>query len=320
MFVGGPVQIDNGRVISPGSYVELGGVGGLGTVGLSTTGEDWQLAIADGVTRADVSIRNESDIIVKGASGSIRILAQDIDIFGSQLRIEIPSDSRLLDTQTGNLELNATSSITSDLSDLTNNLFGEGTIGSINLTAGNTISLDDTFIFSILGDTDVGKVGNVNLVTGSLFLTRGASLAVVTYGQGNAGSVNIDARNIVSFDTGSTVFNLVLSTGIGNAGGINITTGALFVRGGSGLNSSLDGQGNAGSVNINARDLVSLDGYASDGDPSSILNIVDANGIGNAGDINITTGLLFVTRGASLYSFASGIQGNAGSVNSVFLS
>jgi len=43
LLVGGSVQLDGGRVISPGSYVELGSVGGTGTVGLATSQEDWQL-------------------------------------------------------------------------------------------------------------------------------------------------------------------------------------------------------------------------------------------------------------------------------------
>ncbi|MHC5771493.1 MAG: filamentous hemagglutinin N-terminal domain-containing protein, partial [Nostoc sp.] len=43
MLVGGAVQLENGRLTSPGSYVEFGGVGGVGTVSLSKAREDWRL-------------------------------------------------------------------------------------------------------------------------------------------------------------------------------------------------------------------------------------------------------------------------------------
>jgi large exoprotein involved in heme utilization and adhesion len=48
----------------------------------------------------------------------------------------------------------------------------------------------------------------------------------------------------------------VLSGAIGNAGGINITTGSLLVTNGARVNATTSGQGNAGNITINARDTV----------------------------------------------------------------
>jgi filamentous hemagglutinin family protein len=312
LLVGGAVQLNNGQIISPGSYVEIGSVGGVGTVGLSTTGEDWQLNIPNGVTRADVSLRNGSDINVKGDGGSIRILGQNIESDRSSLRIEIPSNSRLPDTQSGDLELDATRSISISNSTLANSLFGQGTMGGINLSAGDRISLDGSDVYNTLEQTGVGKVGDINITTGSLSLTRGDAwfsynrLASQTKGQGNVGSVNINARDTVSSD-GTLVFNTVEPTGIGNGGDINITTGSLSLTSGAEVVSKTSGRGNAGSVNINARNTVSFDG-------STVYNTVDPIGIGNADGINITTGSLSLTSGAHVNSNTSG-RGNAGSVN-----
>ena len=53
------------------------------------------------------------------------------------------------------------------------------------------------------------------------------------------------------------------------------------------------GQGDAGSVNINARDTVSFDGMSSSyGLPSATFSIVGFKAVGNGGNINITTELL----------------------------
>ncbi|BAY48212.1 filamentous hemagglutinin outer membrane protein [Scytonema sp. HK-05] len=326
------VQPDGGWLISPGSHVELGAVGGVGTVGLSTASSDWQLTIPDRVPRADVSFSNGSGIDVRGASGSIRLLAQNIDIKRSLLQIGIPYDSRLPDTQTGDIDLNATGSITLSRSRLGNGLFGVGTIGSINLSAGDLVSLDIADVSNVVRETGVGNAGSINITTGSLSLTD-AGLSSVTYGQGNTGSVNINARDTVSFKS-TYIFNRS-ETGVGNVGGINITTGSLSITNVSYLMSDTLGQGNAGSVNINARDTVSLTnksglrsstfGQGNAGsvninayntislDDSDVANYI-FYGSGNVGGINITTGSLSLTNGSVLLSNTFG-QGNAGSVN-----
>jgi large exoprotein involved in heme utilization and adhesion len=328
------VQPDGGWLISSGNYVELGAVGGVGTVGLSTASPDWQLTIPDRVPRADVSLSNGSGIDVRGASGSIRMLAQNIDISKSTLLIGIPSDSRLPDTQTGDIELNATGSITISQSILDNVLSRQGTIGSINLSAGDRVSLDRASVYNTVQPTGIGNAGDINITTGSLSLTNNAILHSYTNGQGNTGSVNINARDTVSLD-GGNVFNTVRATAVGNAGDINIATGSLFLTNSARLTSVTAGQGNAGSVNINARDTVSLTqnaGLASltgaqgnagsvninayntiSLDNSRVFNIVSPRSIGNSGGINITTGSLSLTAGSSLYSDTAG-QGNSGNV------
>jgi large exoprotein involved in heme utilization and adhesion len=232
------------------------------------------------------------------------------------------------------MELNATGSITLSLSSLENFLSGQGTLGSVNLSAGDRVSLGLAGVYNAVQSTGVGNAGDINITTGSLSLSN-AQLYSFTNGQGNAGSVNINARDTVSFDGYAGVYNLARSTGVGNAGDINIATGSLSLTNNATLSSFTTGQGNAGSVNINARDTVSLKGRAgllsyTDGpgntgsvninaystislDNSTVYNLV-LSGISNASGINITTGSLSLNNGSSLYSDTLG-QGNAGSVN-----
>jgi filamentous hemagglutinin family protein len=337
-LVGGNVTIQESNLQAPGGRVELGGVAGSGMVGLNVDGNNIDLSFSELLARADVSLRNGSGIDVTGASGSIRMLARNIDISRSLLEMGIPSTSRLPDTRSGDMELNATGSITiSDNSILRNILLEQGSLGSINLSAGDRVSLEDgTFVVNTVGSTGVGNAGDINITTGSLLLTGLTSyIFAATFGQGNTGSVNINARDTVSLDSSSEIRSTVQGTGVGNSGGINITTEALSLTNaalitrtlgqgnagdininardsisltrGAGLYAETGAQGNAGSININARDTVSLDN-------STVFNIVLPGGIGNAGNINITTGSLSLTNGSSLYSDTLG-QGNAGSVN-----
>ncbi|MBW4470545.1 MAG: filamentous hemagglutinin N-terminal domain-containing protein [Stenomitos rutilans HA7619-LM2] len=328
------VQPDGGWLMSPGSYVELGAVGGIGTVGLSTVNADWQLTISNAVPRANISLSNGSGIYVTGASGSIRMLAQNIDISKSVLQTGILKDSRLPNSQTGDLDLNATGSIALSMSALENSLFGQGTLGSINLTASDRVFLDRAAIYSGVEPTGVGNAGNINISTGSLAFNNRASVQAYTQGQGNAGSINLNVRNITSFDNGS-VYN-VSRTGLGNAGDINIATGSLSLTNNAQLTSFQIKPGtNAGSINITARDTVSftqnsgLASYVSGSgragsisvsayntvslDNSNIINFI-FGGTGSVGGINITTGAFSLAHGAQLFSTLIG-QGNAGSVN-----
>ena len=384
MLVGGAIQFnrgepfippddssyyDGGWLISPGSNAELGAVGGVGSVGLSTTGSDWQLTIPPQVPRADVSWSNGSGIFTVGVGGSIRVLARDIDILDrSNLEMGIPGDSTLPDAQTGEMELNATNSITISDSDVKNRLhgYGQGNLGSINLTAGDHILIDRSGLWNQVDGYAVGNAGDINITTGSLSVTSlvtesvvdTSTLSTVAWGRGNSGNININARDTISLgqvDPISGFFPQVWIqsgiAGIGNAGDINITTGSLSLTATRLLsfNSFGDGEGNAGNITINARDTVSLRDFSHllswatygqgnagrvtihAGDsvsldsgsnidasvsnqylPGSVVPRADTV-VGDGGDIEITTGSLFLTNGGNITSL-TGAQGNAGSV------
>jgi filamentous hemagglutinin family protein len=349
LLVGGAVQLENGRVTSPGSYVELGGVGGVGTVGLATAGEDWRLDIPEGVPRADISLRNGGQIdlrnfakvreingiIVIGDSGSIRILGRNIDVLGSSLWLEIPSNSRAPDAETRGVELNATGSISFNESVLANRLFSQGATGSINLTAGDRIAFaNKTLVYNTIDYGGGGRTGDVNITTGSLSLTDGSNLIAGTRGSANTGSININARDTVSVDGirddyNSAIYNIVDRTGIGNGGGINITTGSLLLTRGAQLASYTNGQGNAGSVNIITRDTVLMDGEggAYGGFSSGIITQISpvltypgkgvdqsSGAMGQGGNVTITTGSLLLAHGGAINTSNAGGTGGSGRV------
>jgi filamentous hemagglutinin family protein len=320
-LVGGNIMLNQARLEAPGGRVELGGVASSGLVGLNMNGNAIDLSVPDQLARADVGL-SRSNIDVTGNRGSIRVFAQNIDLSGSMLLTQIPADSRLPNTSTGGMELNATGSITISQSFLTNQLQGQGTLGSVNLIAGDGISFNSSWIQNHVNPTGVGNAGNINITTGSLSVTN-SNLQSITSGQGNTSSVNINARDTVSFDRSR--IELLNQRGVGNAGDTNITTGSLSLTNRAVVSSFTNGQGNAGSVNINARDTVSFTrnsgltshtaGRGNAGsvtinayntisfDNNSVTNIVFSNGIGGTtypGEV-ITLAL----PASGVYSFAT---------------
>ncbi|GAB1539269.1 hypothetical protein NUACC21_19350 [Scytonema sp. NUACC21] len=350
-LVGGYVELDGGILQAPGGQVELGGLAQLGTVALNFTGNNLSLNFPQNVQRADVSLINSADVnVLADGGGSIAINAQNLNMGGgSRLQAGINSDLGSIGSQAGNVEINATGIVNINDSSIINALLprsvgkggdinittgslavtngaqvaastlGQGNAGNLTILARNTVSFDGkssnglstSAAFSTVESGAVGKGGNINITTGSLSLTNEASLNAATRGQGDAGSVKIDARDIVTFDGGDIFTNVVIGA-VGTGGNINITTGSLSISNGAQLVAGTNGQGNAGNVTINARDTVSLDS-AVDKSSTAVFSTVGREAVGKGGNINITTGSLSLTNGSNLVTSTFG-QGDAGNV------
>src|SRR5207237_7017141 len=116
--------------------------------------------------------------------------------------------------------------------------------------------------FTTVKPGDIGQGGNVNITTGSLFLTNGGSVTTANVGGiGNAGHVTIHARDSVQIrgtapNYQSEVTTLVRPGAVGNGGDVIITTGSLSVSDQGDIATAVQGQGNAGNVEIQARTSV----------------------------------------------------------------
>lgn len=159
-----------------------------------------------------------------------------------------------------------------------------------------------------------GRGGAIEVTSNSLSVTNGAQLSAPTFGRGNAGDVTIQAQNNVllsgksrdGFSSG--VFSSVEFGAEGNGGNIRIETGALSVENGAQLFATTRGRGDAGDITIRAYDFVSFIGEG-----SSALTNVASRGIGNGGNIVISTNSLDINAGAQLVSATFG-RGDAGNI------
>ncbi|NJM74317.1 MAG: filamentous hemagglutinin N-terminal domain-containing protein [Scytonema sp. RU_4_4] len=284
-LVGGNVSLDGAILYAPGGRIELGGLSATGTVGLNGDGS---LSFPVGVQRGDVALTNGAIAYVAGTGGgNIGINARNLDLSGeSVLYAGIESDSGAVGSQAGDITLNAT---------------------------GNIKIVESSYVYTNVNSQAVGNGGNINITTDSLSLTDGAQLITNTSGQGDAGNVSVQASGSVGLVNGY-IYSTVDSQGVGSGGNINITTGSLFLNDGAQLITSTSGQGSAGSVTINARDTVSLDGQNQNGFSSGVFSFVSVEGLGNAGDITLITNSLSLTNEALISSGTYGL-GNAGNIN-----
>ncbi len=274
-------------------------------VGQQATGKAGDIKI----TAGSLSVSNGAVIVAltegQGDAGSLTINARDAVLFDGDFSEASSSVQSEAIGNAGNINITAGSLTVANGAQLYALTYGEGDAGSVIINARDAVSFEGGFASSSVQSEAIGNAGNINITAGSLTVANGAQLYALTYGEGDAGSVIINARDAVSFE-GGFASSSVQSEAIGNAGNINITAGSLTVANGAQLYALTYGEGDAGSVIINARDAVSFEGgFAS--------SSVQSEAIGNAGNINITAGSLTVANGAQLYALTYG-EGDAGSV------
>ncbi|MBD2342129.1 filamentous hemagglutinin N-terminal domain-containing protein [Calothrix sp. FACHB-156] len=290
LLIGGNINLDGGGLRAYGGNIELAAMDAPATVGLNIAANNLpSLAIPDGVERADVSLSNGAEVNVRGADGgNIKINGRNVNLTGdSKLRAGIEIGLGTVNSQSGDVVINAT--------------------GTTNLT-------DKSIISNSVRERAFGKSGDVNITTGSLNLDKEALINVSTIGQGDAGSVFIQAKDTVLLTDGTGIYSSVEQGAVGNGGSIEIKAGSLSILKGSEINTRTVGQGNGGKIAINANETISVDGFGNDNKIfSRIISSVNPSGTGNAEDIQIKTGSLSVTSGAFISSSTLG-QGNAGNI------
>ncbi|MEA5464074.1 two-partner secretion domain-containing protein [Leptothoe sp. PORK10 BA2] len=203
--------------------------------------------------------------------------------------------------RTGSLEVTNGTQITAST-------FGNGDAGDIVIEARDTVNFDtSSAAISRVEEGAVGAGGDVLIFTGSLTVASGAQIIANTNGQGDAGNVVIQARDTVTFDTSSAVASSVELRAEGDGGNVVISTGSLIAANGAQIIADTRGQGDAGSVVIQARDSVLLENQA------AANTRVEEGAEGQGGDMRIETGNLVVRDGAQIVANTRG-QGAAGNV------
>ena len=300
LLVGGNINMDGGQLNAYGGRVELGGLAARGSVGLNVDGDKLSLDFPAASTRADISLTNNAQVYVEAAGGgNIAVNARNLEVSGvSVLSAGIGKGLGNAGAKAGDITLNATEDIKIDGSSITNSVRRQG----------------------------IGNGGNITSSSNSLALTNGAQFSAITFGQGNAGNVIINATKSVSLDGSSAIFSQVGDVNDtpeqrnaikGNGGNIQITSPQLSLTNGAGLQTGTDGQGDAGNVIVNATKSVFLDG-SNTAIFSSVGSVNDSpeqrNAVkGSGGNIQITSPQLSLTNGAELVASTLG-QGDAGNV------
>jgi large exoprotein involved in heme utilization and adhesion len=175
-------------------------------------------------------------------------------------------------------------------------------------------------IGSQVGDAGVGNSGGIRIDTAALRLENGAIIDTSTFGKGNAGPIQINAKDSIYLvgaslaGARSGIGSQIGHSGIGNSGEIVANTSALRIEDGGYIDTSTHGLGNAGAIKIKAIDVViaSKDLFL----PGGIASLVAASGVGNGGGIDIDAYNMRLSNGGYISSSAYGGNiGQAGSIN-----
>ncbi|MBD1852942.1 filamentous hemagglutinin N-terminal domain-containing protein [Cyanobacteria bacterium FACHB-502] len=186
--------------------------------------------------------------------------------------------------------------------------FGSGQGGDITITADrinlNGVSSDRQFRSAISTETASnvsGGAGDIRISANRLNLRDGAAISTLTSGSGQGGNLVLNIRDSVELArrnrlaAGQQIFSSLSTgtTGVGNAGRLEINTRRLSGRQQGEISASTSGQGNAGDIFINARDLLNLN-------RSYILSTIEAGATGDAGNIRIETPALSLLNGGQI--------------------
>ena len=173
----------------------------------------------------------------RGNAGLVEITASDSITFDGEDSLGFASGAISL-VNPGAVGEAGGVTITTDNLNLTNggrvdaSTLGQGNAGSVEITATDTITIDGensggfaSGAISFVNSGAVGDAGGVTITTGFLILTNGGRVDASTFGQGDAGSVEITAADTITFDGeklsgfASGARSQVNSGAVGDAGG-----------------------------------------------------------------------------------------------------
>ncbi|MDM8560789.1 filamentous hemagglutinin N-terminal domain-containing protein [Candidatus Parabeggiatoa sp. HSG14] len=217
---------------------------------------------------------------------------------------------------------------------LTTTTWGSGKGGHIKIQAAHTINLSGvgnqgqgSTIVANVGNPQIsatktakGNGGSIDIDTDKLQLSDGALIGTTTYGYGNGGNLNIKVTDKINFSgedhRGITSGILSATTGAGNAGTVEIEAKQLHLAAGAKISTESIGTGQGGNIKIQAGDLVRLSGISKAGQGSFI--VANASGtIENAGDggmIELNAKHLQLAEGAQIGTATFG-AGQGGKIN-----
>jgi filamentous hemagglutinin family protein len=372
-LVGGDVTLVGATLKTAGGRIELGSVAGPGLVSLTATDKGWALGDQGVSTRGDIQLSQQAIVDASGlGGGDIHVWGRRVTLLGGSqieastlgeqpggtLAVHATESVELIGTSAngewssgllarvesgakgagGNLTLDTRRLSLRDGAQVSTSTLGEGRAGNLNVTARESVEVIGTSangatpsgLFTSVGAGAKGAGGNLTLDTGHLSLRNGALVLTTTFGEGQAGDLNVTARESVEVigtsANGKFSSGLLASVGAGakGAGGnLTLDTGRLSLRDGAQVSSGTFGEGRAGELKVTARESVELIGTSADGRASSGLFTQvgstfnpDVNlGIkGAGGNLTIETGRLIVRNGA-VVSASTFAQGLAGSVN-----
>ncbi|WP_448572432.1 two-partner secretion domain-containing protein [Trichothermofontia sp.] len=184
---------------------------------------------------------------------------------------------------------------------------GEGNAGNllvaadtVELTGTNTTGTIPSALYARVESGATGEGGNLAVVGDRLRLTGGAQIGVDTFGEGSGGNLAVVAEQTIDLADGSLITASVQEEALGDAGNLSVETNRLTLNSGGQILAVTFGFGDAGNVDVEAKDSIRIAGASPDGFPSGLFATVESTGFGTAGSLTARTGTLQVENGAQI--------------------
>jgi filamentous hemagglutinin family protein len=291
-FVGGEVALEGSILYAPDGRIELGSVAENSQMSLTPTPTGYTLSYGGVGNFQDIRLMREAFVVTKGDSGgSIQVQGRNVTLTdGSQIQASV-----LRGGKGGGLSVNASESVQV----LGTSADGQSPSG-LGVQASRTAAA-------------TAEVGDVTITTKQLLIQDGALVTADTFGAGKGGNLIVNASesvHVIGTSAGGEFSSRLSASGArkttGVAGNLSITTPRLFILGGAVVTAGSYGDGKGGILTVNASQDVQVSGTSADGQISSALS-TQAQGTGDAGDLNITTSRLLISDGAQVSASTFGV-------------
>jgi filamentous hemagglutinin family protein len=365
-FVGGDVTLQGAKLTADSGRIELGSVAGNGFVAITQTANGWLLNYDNAPNLGNIRLEQAALVDVSGINGggSIQVQGRQVTLNagsallssslgngnGGEIFVRatellsargesntpfssgIYTDTSTVSTGNGSNITIATKKLeVLDGAQISAGVLGSGTAGEIKVNASEIIlsgrsailpAFYPSGIFSqVLNTLATGNSGRVTVTTDNLQILNGASLTTSTFGRGNAGNLEVIAKNISLFGTNdfpTSISSAAEGGSTGNGGILTITSDNLSIKNGAQISVGTAGSGNAGNLVVNAK-LIDISGRVARGRSGLFANAIDRTG--NGGEILVNSDQLSVRDGgiisASNFRSFSTLFPGSGSVGNI---
>jgi filamentous hemagglutinin family protein len=309
-----------GSILPDGSTIsnnlEPGVIGAGGTIQITTS----ELSLLNGA-------QVQANLAGQGNSGDIIVNVRDRISLDGRNTHGLPSSiaSGLLATgqgQAGNIRIGTGSLMLINGAQIAASSQGQGDAGNIAIEANGPIELRNAGILNG-SEGGAGNGGNITITADSLSLLNRGQILTSVRGleqsgnlRRNAGAIALNIRGAAILDGVASQINSGTGAEVeGNGGQITLNAGSLSLLNQGNIQSSVEGQGDAGSIALRVDNALILQ---NGGRISSLMN----GTVGQGGDINIQAASLAITNvpSLSITNVPTGIvadsygQGNAGDI------
>jgi len=298
-------------------------VQGRGLVSASTfgggTGGDLTIRASEAVELSGSGFENlQQNIILRALATPEQLAAlgvppfqvSDIEFFGGGLLAATQASS----SPAGRLTIDTNRLVMRNGAIASTPTGGAGRGGDVLVNAAESVEISGSAFVTGAFQRTTGDAGNLTLNTQRLSLKNGGLLQTITFGQGDGGSLQVNASESVQMD--STPIGALAPTGIfansvfgtGTGGDITVNTRRMIMREGAQVGNqtgALTGLGliplggPAGDVVLNATDSIEIDGLSPDGRFISGPGTTSFSGA-PAGDTKVSTRNMIIRNGANI--------------------